>query len=224
VTLHGKIDRIDSCELDGETYLRVVDYKSSQTTLEPAKTWWGLQLQLMIYLDAAVNAVPGAKPAGAFYFHVSDPLARLSTDEREPAEIEIAKQLQMKGVTLADEAVLAAMDHSEKPLALAGTLTRGGEVRKNAKALDLPQMRGLLHHSRAQAAELADALFNGDTSVQPVKSGGSDSCEYCELSGVCGFHADARGAAVRELPEMTMEDLALRLAGTDPPVATAPEI
>lgn len=212
VTLHGKIDRIDRFDTAEGPYLRVVDYKSSQTVLEPAKTWWGLQLQLTLYLDAAVHGIPGAKPAGAFYFHVTDPLVKLASDERADAEIEIAKQLQMKGIALADEEILTAMDRGDTPASFSSALTKDGSFRKSAKVLEMPQMLSLLQHSRKQATELAEALYGGDTSILPVRAGETEACRFCNCRGICGFDSDARGAAARELPEMKMEELTQRLS------------
>lgn len=214
VTLHGKIDRIDRYDTPEETYLRVIDYKSSRNTLEAAKTWWGLQLQLMVYLDAAVNGVSGAKPAGAFYFHVSDPLAAIDSDERAEAETEIVKQLQMKGVVLADEDVLSAMDRGDKPVSIGTALTKGGEFKKDAKALDMTQMQALLQHTRQQAATLAEGLYGGDTSIRPMQNGNTVSCENCHFMGVCGFDPEARGAQARELPEISLDEMRQRLDGT----------
>ncbi len=211
VMLQGKIDRIDRFDAEGDAYLRVVDYKSSQSTVEAAKTWWGLELQLTLYLDAAVGGVQGAKPAGAFYFHVSDPLARLAADDATQAEAEILQKLQMKGVALADEEVLAAMDRGDEPVAMAAALNKEGGVRKDARVLDMAQMQALLAHSRAQAAKLAEGLYGGDTAIQPAQSGNVTSCERCDYRIVCGFHPDARGAQVRELPPMSMEELRERL-------------
>ncbi len=215
VLLQGKIDRIDCYVSPEAAYLRVIDYKSGSTALEPAKTWWGLQLQLTVYLDAAVNGYPGAKPAGAFYFHVADPLARLDADDPVQAEADIARQLQMKGVALADEEVLSAMDRGDTPVAIPAALTKGGGLRKDARVLDMPQMRALLRHRRRQATDLAEALYGGDTSIRPAESGGASSCDYCDLRGVCGFGADARGARAREIAAMNMEDLARLLSEAD---------
>ena len=214
VTLHGKIDRIDRYDANGNAYLRVIDYKSSRNNIEAAQTWWGLQLQLMLYLDAAVGSVRGATPAGAFYFHVTDPLAAIDTDNEVEAEADIVKQLQMRGVVLADDDVLNAMDQGILPPAIAGARTKGGSIRKDARALDLPQMQALLQHSRQQAAVLAEALYSGDTSIRPVQAGTTDSCQYCDYPNVCGFEVDARGAQARELPEMSLEELKARLDGT----------
>ena len=73
IMLRGRIDRIDQYGSDAGVYLRVIDYKSSRHDLSAAKLWWGLQLQLLLYLDAALAIAPGALPAGAFYFYVADP-------------------------------------------------------------------------------------------------------------------------------------------------------
>lgn len=224
VALHGKIDRIDLCTAGGETYLRVIDYKSGLASLEPAKTWWGLQLQLTLYLDAALGGVPGAKPAGAFYFHLGDPLARLEADDSALAEADILKQLQMKGVALADETVLAAMDRSDTPVVIGPALTREGGVRKDARVLDLPAMQALLVHSRKQASALADGLFGGDTSILPAQSEADSACRTCKYGGICGFHAEARGAQARELPPMNLEELRAHLTGEGGAPADAPPI
>ncbi len=215
VDLQGKIDRIDRCDAAGTTYLRVVDYKSGLATLEPAKTWWGLQLQLTVYLDAAVAGTPGAVPAGAFYFHVADPLAPMEQDDPAAAEEAIARRLRLKGVLLADEVALQAMDASDTGVAIGTTFKREGGLRKDARTLDLPQMQALLRHAREQASALAEALYGGDTAVLPVQSGNVASCAHCDYPLVCGFDPDARGAALRELPPLTLEELRERLEGPD---------
>ena len=213
VALHGKIDRIDRYPTDAGEYLRVIDYKSGQNTLEASKTWWGLQLQLIVYLDAAVGGVPGSRPAGAFYFHVADPLARIDSDEPAQAEADILKQLQMKGVALADEAVLGAMDRGEEAVAIGAAITRTGALKKDARVLDLSQMNALIRHTRLRATELAEALFDGDTSIRPAQTGETVSCDRCDYGGVCGFTADARGALARELPPMSLDELREQLGG-----------
>lgn len=223
ITLHGKIDRIDQYTANGATYLRVIDYKSSPHTVEAAQTWWGLQLQLMVYLDAAVGGVPGAKPAGAFYFHVTDPLAVLANDDAARAEMEIGKQLQMKGVVLADADVLAAMDRTDGAVAIAQARTRDGSLRKDARALDEAQMQALLRHTRQQATALAQELFNGDTAIRPVQDGEGSSCQRCDFRPICGYQPDARGATARELPPMSLDELKTRLdAGNEEAAAYWP--
>ena len=49
--LTGRIDRIDLCREDGKVYVKVIDYKSGNTQLDPVKMYYGLQLQLALYLN-----------------------------------------------------------------------------------------------------------------------------------------------------------------------------
>lgn len=66
VLLQGKIDRVDSANIDGQTCLRVVDYKSSAHRLTGASVLDGTTLQLPLYLLAMEKAT-GAKGAAMYY-------------------------------------------------------------------------------------------------------------------------------------------------------------
>ena len=215
VLLRGKIDRIDRYENGESVFLRVIDYKSSQQDLDAAKTWWGLQLQLLLYLDACVCAVPGALPAGAFYFYVADPLVESDTDIQAAAEDKLRETLLLKGIALSDVEVLRAMDGQDLPTALPKMLDKSGEVKSTAKALALSEMEVLLAHARTAARALAEGIFSGKTAVEPVESGSQTACEYCEFGDICGFHPDVPGAAFRSVPAMNMDALRERLAGAE---------
>lgn len=96
IMLRGRIDRIDRWDHEGTVYFRVIDYKSSEQALEAAKTWWGLQLQLLLYLEVCTAAEPGSKPAGAFYFYVADPLVETATDAAEAVESEMRRLFRLR--------------------------------------------------------------------------------------------------------------------------------
>ena len=66
VSVRGRIDRIDRYDSGDGEYLRVIDYKSGTKTLDPARIHMGMQLQLLLYLEAALHEHGGALPAGAF--------------------------------------------------------------------------------------------------------------------------------------------------------------
>ena len=51
----GKIDRIDICETEDQIYVKVMDYKTGSKAFDVVALYHGLQLQLMIYMDAAVE-------------------------------------------------------------------------------------------------------------------------------------------------------------------------
>ncbi|MFO7247010.1 MAG: PD-(D/E)XK nuclease family protein, partial [Bacillota bacterium] len=77
--VRGRIDRLDVAEVDGETWVRVVDYKSSYRSLSLDEIYHGLSLQLPAYLAVAAAAAPRwlgrpAHPAGAYYQPLVEPV------------------------------------------------------------------------------------------------------------------------------------------------------
>ena len=112
--LEGIIDRVDRFDSGELSYMRVIDYKSSQHELKPERLWLGTQLQLLLYLKAVSEGVPGT-PAGAFYFHIKDPsvtVKQLMTDPQQllaQAQASIADSMKLKGLVLADVDVIEAM-------------------------------------------------------------------------------------------------------------------
>ncbi|MCQ2552903.1 MAG: PD-(D/E)XK nuclease family protein [Clostridia bacterium] len=72
VFVEGRIDRVDVCPKGDGKYIRVIDYKSGQTEFKKALVEKGLQLQLMIYLESAMNKYPDANDGGVYYFHIKD--------------------------------------------------------------------------------------------------------------------------------------------------------
>ena len=108
IALRGKIDRIDRWVGDEGVYLLVSDYKRSHRDIDPTRLWYGLQLQLLLYLQAACEGLDG-NPAGAFYFTIQDPMGD-TADVKESAEKAIAKKLHLKGIVLADVDVVEALD------------------------------------------------------------------------------------------------------------------
>ncbi len=208
IALRGKIDRVDRWEGDKGVYLRVIDYKSSRRDIDPTRLWYGLQLQLMLYLQAAAQGMHG-NAAGAFYFTVRDPLVD-AEDAKEAAEKAIAKQLQLKGVVLSDVEVVSAMD--AEGTQLGSIFTKSGGVAAYAPAYSQEEMQALLAHSSGVAAELADGIRAGDISVRPAKIKEWSACEWCEYSAVCGVDPALPHCTNRVLPSLNRQELLQRLA------------
>ena len=72
--LTGKIDRADKAEKDGDTYIRIVDYKTGKVDFNKDRE---KHLQLAVYMNALLNAEK-ARPAEAFYMLLSDGNVKLS--------------------------------------------------------------------------------------------------------------------------------------------------
>ena len=103
VYLQGRIDRVDVMTGGG---LRVIDYKSGSRKFDPTLVYWGLQLQLLLYLAAALARVPGSHAAGFFYCRIADPTVQTESRIREEVERQIAKKLALSGISLSDVTIL----------------------------------------------------------------------------------------------------------------------
>ena len=205
VALHGVIDRVDRYVGEEGQYLRVVDYKSGNVRLKPARIWAGTQLQLLIYLKAALDADPGALPAGTFYQHLGDPL--ISTEKPDEVSEGIFEALRLNGLVLKDLSVVRLMD-GEGDLTLGPMFTKAGEPRKGKALLSLDEFDKLGHHAIRKATSLAQGIRKGDTARSPLfDESGRGPCDYCRYSGICRLDALDGSAAKRRLPAMSIEEL-----------------
>ncbi len=207
VLVRGIIDRIDRYAGDEGVYLRVVDYKSADTVLSPQRVFYGTQLQLLMYLLAALQGEPGALPAGAFYFHLADPLL---PDPGQQADIEqkLAQALSLTGVTLRDVSIIRLMDSGDPPLSMQKLLTKDGEFAKNKQLATLEQMRGLILHAKKTAVTLAESIASGNTAASPLEAAPEDSpCRTCDYRSICRRDALLGCVTPRACEKMSFDEL-----------------
>jgi ATP-dependent helicase/nuclease subunit B len=207
ILLRGRIDRVDEALLPqtGQRFLRVVDYKSGHKTLALHEVYHGLKLQLVLYMEAALAALPQAEPAGLFYFQVHDPMLRAANirealDEQWRQE-KILKAQSLQGYLLQNREVAALMDRNYgKSLFLPVSELKTGEFGKDSKLLSGEGFRLLGNYSRRLLNQAGQRIMNGDISLAPYQTGGKNACVYCPYSSVCRFDPAVPGHSYRYLP------------------------
>lgn len=207
VYVRGIIDRIDRYAGDDGVYLRVVDYKSGAEKLDPAKIFWGAQLQLLLYLQAALGTEEGAQPAGAFYMRVADPLL---PDAEETAEIEdaLARALSLKGLALKDAAILQKMDEGTPPLTLPKVMTAEGEFDKRAMLATLSDLQALIGHAGNMAGKLAERMRSGEIAARPLcGKDGKGPCENCDYAAICRADVSRHQGNAQTMQDMRLDEL-----------------
>lgn len=199
IYLQGRIDRIDV--MDGER-IRVIDYKSGAKKFDPTMAYWGLQLQLMIYLAAALARLPGTSAAGFFYCRIADPTVKTESRVKEEIEKQLAKQLALAGISLSDVTVLRAQGASH-----AAMISRDGTPngRYAGSMVDSQGMEALVAFAREKAASIAQEVYQGVVEDAPAEFGQYDACTMCDYAAVCGFDP-ARGRK-RRLAAKKLDDL-----------------
>ena len=96
----GKIDRIDTCEDENAVYVKVTDYKTGRKAFDITAFYHGLQMQLPVYLNAALeierqkHPEKEVLPAGIFYYRIQvedeDSLTERFDRKQEAGVIDIA--------------------------------------------------------------------------------------------------------------------------------------
>ena len=190
MALDGIIDRIDRYDGPDGSYIRVIDNKSSARELKPSQMWSGEQLQLMLYLKAALSGMPGTKPAGALYFRITDP-ENMDEDSTEDERISTA---QMKGVTVDDPDVLNAMDRDQKGFSIGKALNDDGKsINKRKTWVVSPDvLEGLMNAAEKKAASLCTEIRSGRIPVSPIGKEETLPCRYCSYRGICRVTPECR--------------------------------
>lgn len=217
---NGKIDRIDTCEEDDKIYVKVLDYKTGSKAFDIVSLYHGLQLQLMVYMDAAVKQekewYPDKEvvPAGVFYYRIEDPLV---DKQKEQTEEEILKELRPDGLVSLGDDTLRHLDHrnSGESLVVPVKYTKDGSLGKGSKAVPEEEFRLMMEHAVRKIEEAHRGIMNGEADVLPYRKGQETGCDYCKYRHVCGFDLKIPGYGYRDIEKLSKEQvIAAMEAGT----------
>jgi len=175
--------------------LRIVDYKSGGKDFKLSDVFYGLQIQLITYLDALWESGEADEnnpvlPGGVLYFKIDDPIirgnGRMTEEEIEKA---IMKQLRMKGLLLADVKLIREMDKDIEgsSMIIPATVNKDGSLGKNTSAATMEQFKLLRKYVRKLLKNLCEEIMKGNVSINPYKKKGTTSCKYCSFLPVCQF-------------------------------------
>ena len=205
--LRGRIDRVDTCETDDGIYIRVIDYKSSNHEMDLAAVYEGRQLQLLVYLNAAMGMEkksaqkagksPKIIPAGVFYYHMDDPIVGAKEELTEDdIKTLIMKDLALKGLVNSDIYALQLMDRdlATDSTVLSVSLTAKGELRSTKQAVSADDFDVLSEYVMRCIRNMGRNIEEGIVAVPKpdgkVRFTGPD-CAYCPYMSVCGYKADS---------------------------------
>ena len=188
--LTGVVDRVDLLKTQGGAFFRVVDYKTGRKDFDYSELLRGRGLQMLLYLFALARngrAFFGceAKPAGVLYVSGASALERLEPGSPpEVAEASREKKRRRKGLLLADDALLAHMEHIEKQTVYL-PCKRKEETYEGSLASP-EQLRLLDAYVTKSVEALTEAICTGSVTPNPIIRGPLDSsCQSCDYRAVC---------------------------------------
>ena len=209
ILVEGKIDRIDKF---GD-YIRIIDYKTGETSSDLSSIYFGKKIQLVSYLSAC-ESFENKKVAGLLYFPIHSEFVKI--------EQKIKNNYKMEGFLLNDIQVIKYMDSSLSldnsesryvPIKLQTNtdVQKTGELKiadgRTKVFMSAEEFENVKRYSKQLCRQAAIEILDGNIAPAPfAKQSERESglCEYCELSGFCGKEHARFGAARRCLGKVEL--------------------
>lgn len=228
--LTGRIDRVDMLEDENAVYIKVVDYKSGKKTFDVVDLYYGLQMQLVVYLEAAMEQVgknyPHKEmvPAGIFYYGIDDPV--IDKIEEDKVEEALLKALKVNGLVNEKEEIVWSMDKqfrdddyadgdgnketrlkpSTKSCVIPVETLKTGLYSKTSSVASGQDFANMMKFTREKLKTLGNEIISGRTEMNPYQLGDRTACDYCSYKGICGFDKGL-GYQYRKLEKKEKEEV-----------------
>lgn len=207
IQLTGRIDRVDAFETQEGKYLSIIDYKSGTKDFNLSDVFYGLQIQLITYMDAIWDSEEKkcdspVFPGGMLYFKVDDPIIGNSKDlTEEEIEKAIMRKLKMKGLVLADVKLIKEMDNTIEgsSMLIPATVNKGDVLGKNTSGASLEQFKAIRKYVKNLLKDIGTEIMKGNAEIKPYKKKDTNSCIYCSFLPICQFDTTRKENSFRML-------------------------
>jgi ATP-dependent helicase/nuclease subunit B len=212
VKIVGSIDRVDTYETEDNTFVRVIDYKTGGKKFELGEVFYGLNMQMLIYLFAiwqnGQDYYKNATPAGVLYFQAKSPKVSSKKITREStfseSRVEYLNELKMHGMVLNNANVVEAMEKDCAGVFVPASYDKTGALKGNI--ISLKSLSILKERVNDSIKNMAQQLQNGNIGALPVEKG----CTYCNYKDVCKREEND---PVREMSIPSFDDAISMLRG-----------
>ena len=221
--LQGRIDRIDVSEDAEHVYVKVIDYKSGNKKFDLAALYYGLQLQLVVYMNAAMELESRKHPdkeivpAALLYYHIDDPTIETPVElTQEQINEEILTKLRMNGVVNSDPAVVERLDRflQDKSKVIPVEKKKDGSFSSRSGILSREEMQLVSAYVDTKIRQIGMEILDGKIAANPYEKGNEEACTYCAYKKVCGFDGSIPGYEKRQLEDLDKQTLMQRMQET----------
>lgn len=192
IILKGKIDRADLRQTDNNNYIRIVDYKTGVKQLSYSEMYFGISLQMILYLMAVVENDSSLFPAGALYMPAVMPSSNIVREYSPDAKIDLdisvledkkKKDLVKNGliVRVADNDVMNDLTNKDYVYIKNRNKSDGDSDIISKESFDM-----LKQFAQNKLIEMAQRLQKGDINAVPTGEKDKLPCKYCDYWSVCG--------------------------------------
>ncbi|MHC4624104.1 MAG: PD-(D/E)XK nuclease family protein [Planctomycetota bacterium] len=187
--LAGKIDRLDIANVNNRKVAIVFDYKRRPKSFNWSQFYYGLDMQLPIYMLAVRStSADQADVVGAFYMPVEVSPGKAAFEEALSKAESFA--YKAKGIFSGKFARQLDENASKDSSFYNFYVTKEGEPYGsygNRGALRPADFETLLKFTGNKMGELAKEILSGRIDVNPYRLGSLSPCSYCKYKPVCRF-------------------------------------
>ena len=221
--LQGRIDRIDVSEDAEHVYVKVIDYKSGNKKFDLAALYYGLQLQLVVYMNAAMELESRKHPdkeivpAALLYYHIDDPTIETPVElTQEQINEEILTKLRMNGVVNSDPAVVERLDRflQDKSKVIPVEKKKDGSFSARSGILSREELHVVSAYVDTKIRQIGREILDGKIAANPYEKGNEEACTYCAYKKVCGFDGSIPGYEKRQMEDLDKQTLMQRMQET----------
>ena len=218
--LRGRIDRVDTAETEDKVYVKIIDFKSGEKQFDLAALYYGLQLQLVVYMNAAMEMEAKKHPdkevvpAALLYYHIEDPTVE-SPVELSDEEInqQIQGKLRMHGVVNSEPDIVERLDRylQDKSDVIPVEKKKDGSFSARSSVMSGEELRIVSDYVNRKVKEIGSEILDGNIALNPYEMGQSDACTYCAYRKVCGFDGRVPGYEKRGLEDLDKKEILRRM-------------
>ncbi len=199
ITFSGIIDRVDVLRKNGETFLRVVDYKTGAKAFSADDVRHGINIQMLLYLFTLCRNTntefykrlglgdgESPVPAGVIYLSAAVPILQAEDyDSEEDVLKKASDSLSRSGLVLNEEEILRAMNADLSPKFLAGVKKNKDGVLVGDALSDRARFDSLYEQIRGTIESITGELRGGVADAAPNPHVKRDVCASCKMKPIC---------------------------------------
>ena len=185
VNFIGYIDKLLYHEYKDKTLLVIIDYKTGIQDINLTNSYYGLNMQLPIYLYLVKNN--NIKNSEVIGFYLQKILTGIPKIDKKSIVEQKEDALKLQGYTIDEEDLIKEFDSTydkSKVIKSLGKTQNGFNA--YSKILSKRQMESLYNLVDKKIDEAKDKILNTDFEIDPKRVGFNNvSCKYCKYKDIC---------------------------------------